>query len=481
MAPDPIVFAMANPVPEISYDEAIAARSDVIIATGRSDYPNQVNNVLGFPFIFRGALDVRATDINDEMKLAASHALAALAREDVPDSVLKAYGVEQLKYGRTYLIPKPFDHRVLLNVAPAVAEAATRTGVARKPLTDRAAYVRQLEHLISRRMELMQRLIDRAKSAPKRIVFPEGENEKILRTAKILVDQGLAKPVLLARRENIEAKLADLGLSPDAVRILRPEETPEFEGYVQSLHERRRRQGMTLEDARHRMRSRNLFGAAMVAAGDADGLVSGLEGEYSDTIRPALALIGTRPGTRRVCGCYILILRDRIFFLADTTVNIDPDAETLAEIASLTAQFARRFDITPRVAMLSFSNFGAHDHPAAAKVRRAVEILHEREPDLAADGEMQADTAVVESILKGSYGWSRLDQPANVLIFPELQSANIAYKLIWRLANAEAIGPILLGMDKAVHVLQRGSEVADIVNIAALAVLDAQDRGAGRR
>jgi malate dehydrogenase (oxaloacetate-decarboxylating)(NADP+) len=480
MAPDPIVFAMANPVPEISYDEAIAARSDVIIATGRSDYPNQVNNVLGFPFIFRGALDVRASDINDEMKLAASHALAALAREDVPDSVLKAYGVSHLKFGRTYLIPKPFDYRVLLTVAPAVAEAATRTGVARKPLTDRAAYVRQLEHLISRRMELMQRLIDQAKSAPKRIVFPEGENEKILRTAKILVDQGLAKPVLLARRENIEAKLADLGLSPDAVRILRPEDTPEFERYSQSLHERRRRQGMTLEDARHKMRTRNVFGAAMVAAGDADGLVSGLEGEYSDTIRPALALIGTRPGTRRVCGCYILILRDRIFFLADTTVNIDPDAETLAEIASLTAQFARRFDITPRVAMLSFSNFGAHPHPAAAKVRRAVELLHQREPDLAADGEMQADTAVVESILKGSYGWSRLDQPANVLIFPELQSANIAYKLIWRLANAEAIGPILLGMDKAVHVLQRGSEVTDIVNIAALAVLDAQERGSSR-
>ncbi len=477
MAKDPIVFAMANPTPEIGYDEAKAARPDVIMATGRSDYPNQVNNVLGFPFIFRGALDVRATDINDEMKLAASHALASLAREDVPDSVLKAYGVEHLKFGPEYLIPKPFDHRVLLNVAPAVAEAATRTGVARQPLTDREAYVRQLEHLISRRMELMQRLLDRAKSAPKRIVFPEGENEKILRTAKILVDQGLAKPILLARREDIETKLGELGLPSDAVTILRPEDTPQFAAYAQSLHERRRRQGMTLEDALHRMRTRNVFGAAMVAAGDADGLVSGLEGEYSDTIRPALALIGTRPGTRRVCGCYILILRDRIFFLADTTVNIDPDAETLAEIASLTAQLARRFDITPRVAMLSFSNFGAHPHPAAAKVRKAVEILHQREPDLAADGEMQADTAVVDAILKGTYGWSRLDAPANVLIFPELQSANIAYKLIWRLAKAEAIGPILLGMDKAVHVLQRGVEVADIVNIAALAVLDAQERG----
>ncbi len=481
MGPDPIVFAMANPVPEIGYDEAMAARPDVIMATGRSDYPNQVNNVLGFPFIFRGALDVRATDINEEMKLAASHALAALAREDVPDSVLKAYGVEQLKFGRQYLIPKPFDYRVLLNVAPAVAEAATRTGVARRPLTDRAAYVRKLEHLVSRRMELMQRLLDRARSAPKSIVFPEGDNEKILRTAKILVDQGLAKPILLSRGDDLAPRLAELGLDAEAVRIIRPETSPDFERYAGSLHERRRRHGISLEDARHRMRSRNTFGAAMVAAGDADGLVSGLEGEYSDTIRPALQLIGTRPGASRVCGCYILVLRDRLFFLADTTVNIDPDAETLAEIAWLTAGLARRFDITPRVAMLSFSNFGHHPHPAAAKVREAVAILHRRHPELAADGEMQADTAVVESILKGSYGWSRLDQPANVLIFPELQSANIAYKLIWRLAKAEAIGPILLGMDRAVHVLQRGVEVADIVNIAALAVLDAQDRGAAGR
>jgi len=481
MAANPIVFAMANPTPEIAYDEAVAARPDVIMATGRSDYPNQVNNVLGFPFIFRGALDVRATDINDEMKLAASHALAALAREDVPDSVLKAYGLQSLRFGREYLIPKPFDYRVLLNVAPAVAEAAMRTGVARKPLASREEYVRQLEHLISRRMELMQRLVDRAKQAPKRIVFPEGDQEKVVRAAKILVDQGMARPVLLARHDEVFARLAELGVPEGSVTVVRPADSPEQERYAQALHERRRREGVTLEDAREQMLSANTFGATMVALGDADGLVSGLTGEYSDTIRPALQAVGTAPGASRVCGCYILVLKDRLFFLADTTVNIDPDAETLAEIAVLTAGFARRFDIVPRVAMLSFSNFGAHRHPAAVKVRRATEILHRDHPDLIADGEMQADTAVVESILRGTYPFSRLDRPANVLVFPELQSANIAYKLIWRLADAEAIGPVLLGMGRPVHVLQRGVEVTDIVNMATLCVLDAQEAEAARR
>jgi malate dehydrogenase (oxaloacetate-decarboxylating)(NADP+) len=481
MAANPIVFAMANPVPEIAYDEAVAARPDVIMATGRSDYPNQVNNVLGFPFIFRGALDVRATDINDEMKLAASHALAALAREDVPDSVLKAYGLQGLRFGREYLIPKPFDYRVLLNVAPAVAEAAMRTGVARKPLASREEYVRQLEHLISRRMELMQRLVDRAKHAPKRIVFPEGDQEKVVRAAKILVDQGVAQPVLLARHDQVFARLADLGVPEGSVTVIRPADSPDQERYARALHERRRREGVTLEDATEQMLSANTFGATMVALGDADGLVSGLTGEYSDTIRPALQAVGTAKGASRVCGCYILVLKDRLFFLADTTVNIDPDAETLAEIAVLTAGFARRFDIVPRVAMLSFSNFGGHKHPAAAKVRRATEILHRDHPDLIADGEMQADTAVVESILRGSYPWSRLDRPANVLVFPELQSANIAYKLIWRLADAEAIGPVLLGMGRPVHVLQRGVEVSDIVNMATLCVLDAQEAEKVRR
>jgi malate dehydrogenase (oxaloacetate-decarboxylating)(NADP+) len=477
MAPDPIVFAMANPTPEIGYDEATAARPDVIMATGRSDYPNQVNNVLGFPFIFRGALDVRATDINDAMKLAAAKALAALAREDVPDSVLKAYGLDSLKFGRDYLIPKPFDYRVLLHVAPAVAEAAVDSGVARLPLGDRDAYVRRLEHLISRRMELMQELQDRAKAAPKRIVFPEGENDKIVRAAKILVDQGIAHPILLARPDEIAPKLAELGLGGDKVTVFHHESSPRLAAYQQRLHELRRRDGVSHEEAGRMLRGRNWFATMMVAEGDADGLISGVTWQYPDTIRPALQVIGTREGVHRVAGAYILILKDRLFFLADTTVNIEPDAETLAEIALATAQLARRFGVEPRVAMLSFSNFGSNAHPAARKVRRAVEIVRERSPGLEIDGEMQADTAVMGSLLAEQYPWSELKGPANVLVFPELQSANTAYKLIWRLAGAEAIGPILLGMRQPVHVLQPGVEVTDIVNMATLCVVDAQERG----
>jgi malate dehydrogenase (oxaloacetate-decarboxylating)(NADP+) len=475
MAPNPIVFAMANPTPEIGYDEAVAARPDVIMATGRSDYPNQVNNVLGFPFIFRGALDVRATDINDEMKLAAARALAELAREDVPDSVLKAYGLESLKFGRQYLIPKPFDYRVLLRVAPAVARAAVDSGAARQPLADDDAYVRRLEHLISRRMELMQELQDRAKRAPKRIVFPEGENDKILRAAKILVDQGIAHPILLARPERIAGKLAELGLAAERVTVVHHETSPRLEEYRRRLHERRRRSGVSMEEAARLLRGRNWFATLMVAAGDADGLISGVTWQYPETIRPALEAIGMRDGVRRVAGAYILILKDRLFFLADTTVNIEPDAETLAEIALATAGLARRFGVEPRVAMLSFSNFGSNRHPAAVKVRRAVELARERAPGLEIDGEMQADTAVLASLLAEQYPWSELRGPANVLVFPELQSANIAYKLIWRLAGAEAIGPILLGMARPVHVLQPGVEVADIVNMATLCVVDAQE------
>jgi malate dehydrogenase (oxaloacetate-decarboxylating)(NADP+) len=482
MARDPIVFAMANPTPEIGWDEAHAVRDDLIMATGRSDYPNQVNNVLGFPFIFRGALDVRATDINDAMKLAAVEALAGLAREDVPDSVLRAYGLDSLKFGREYLIPKPFDPRVLLEVPPAVARAAMATGVARVPIDDFDRYRRRLEMIISRRLELMHKVIDRAKRDPKRVVFPEGEHDKILRAAKVLVDEGIAHPVLLARRGAILDKLRELDLPEQAVTIVHVKNSDRFEAYARRLHELRRRAGLTLEDARQLMRSRNYFGTMMVEQGDADGLISGLTQHYPETIRPALQIVGTRPGVRRVSGAYILILKDRLFFLADTTVNIDPTAEELAEIALLTSEFARQFDIEPRVAMLSFSNFGSNTHPAARKVRRAVEIARALAPDLELDGEMQADTAVVESILDQSYSWSRLKDPANVLIFPELQSANAAYKLVWRLADAEAIGPVLLGMGRPVHVLQRGVEVTDIVNMTALCVVQAQHQaGAARR
>lgn len=477
MADRPIVFALANPEPEIGYDEALATRKDVIMATGRSDYPNQVNNVLGFPFIFRGALDVRATDINDEMKLAACRALAELAREDVPDTVLRAYGVDHLKFGPEYLIPTPFDHRVLLRVPPAVARAAMATGVARTPIDDLEAYRRRLETLVSRRYELMRGIMDRAKRNPKRVVFPEGEHEKILRAAKVLVDQGIAHPVLLARREKIADKLAELDLSPESLTIIHAESSEQFEAYADSLHKMRRRSGVTREDASKLMRSRNYFGAMMVEQGDADGLISGLTQEYPETIRPALQILHTKEGVRSVLGAYILMIQDRVLFLADTTVNIEPDAEVLAEIALATAQFAQRFEITPRVAMLSFSNFGSNDHPHALKVRRAVEIARQRQPDLIIDGEMQADTAVLESILRETYPWSPLQEPANVLICPELQSANILYKLLWRLTDAEAVGPVLLGMRKPVHVLQRGVDVADIVNMAAICVVDAQEMG----
>jgi malate dehydrogenase (oxaloacetate-decarboxylating)(NADP+) len=475
MARDPIVFALANPDPEIGYEEVRAAREDAIVATGRSDYPNQVNNVLGFPFLFRGALDVRATDINDAMKLAAVKALAGLAREDVPDAVLRAYGLESLRFGREYLIPKPFDYRVLLRVPPAVARAAMETGVARVAIPDFAVYHRRLETLISRRLELMRGILDQARRSPRRVVFPEGEHEQILRAAKILVDEGIAHPILLARREVIADRLRALDLPEERITILHNESCEKFEPYVQHLHEMRRREGMTLVESRKRMRQRNYFGTMMVEMGDADGLISGLTQSYPETIRPALQIVGTRPGVRRVSGAYVLILQDRLFFLADTTVNIDPTPEELAEIALLTCEFARRFGIVPRVAMLSFSNFGSNNHPSARKVRRAVEIVSRLEPELEIDGEMQADTAVFERMLQENYPWSRLRQPANVLIFPELQSANIAYKLIWRLAGAEAIGPVLLGMAKPVHVLQSGLEVSDIVNMAALCVVDAQE------
>jgi len=477
MADTPIVFAMANPDPEISYEDAKAARDDVIMATGRSDTPNQVNNVLGFPFIFRGALDVRASDINDEMKLAATRALAELAREDVPDSVLRAYGIESLRFGPEYLIPKPMDYRVLLRVPPAVAKAAMDTGVARVAIDDFEAYQGRLRTIISRRLELMHDLKERAKRDIKRIVFPEGEHDKILRAAKVLVEEEIAHPVLLARREEIADRLEELGLDEDAITVIHSESSEVFEDYARELHAIRRRDGVTYEDALKLMRSRTHFGTMMVRMGHADGLISGLTQYYADTIRPALQIVGTRPGVERVAGTYILLLNDRLFFFADTTVNIEPSAETLAEIAVLTGEFARRFHVEPRIAMLSFSNFGSNKHPQAEKVRRAVELVKEREPSLEVDGEMQADTAVLESILCETYPWSALSEPANVLIFPDLNAANTAYKLIWRLADAEAIGPILLGMAKPVHVLQRGVDTADIVNMAAICAVDAQELG----
>jgi len=475
MARDPIVFAMANPDPEITYDNACAARKDVIMATGRSDYPNQVNNVLGFPFIFRGALDCRATTINDEMKLAAAHALAHMAKEEVPDSVLRAYSTDRFTFGREYLIPKPFDHRVLLNVPVAVARAAAETGVAQEPITDYDAYRRRLEKLLGRARGLMHGLYDRAKHDPKRIVFPEGDQEKIIRAAKILIDEGLAEPILLVKEEVAAPLLKKHNVDRSKISIVDITKSPKLDEYAHRFHQLRRRRGITATDARRILNSRNYFAMMMVEEGDADGVIAGLHAYYPATVRPALQIIKTKPGVKSVSGAYLLMFKNQMLVLADTTVNIEPSAEQLAEIAAVTAETARRFNLEPRVAMISFSNFGSTKHPESEKVQEAVRLLHERHPELVVDGEMQADTAVVPYIAQQDYPWSAIQGDANVLIFPNLDSANAAYKLLWRVGGAEVIGPILQGLAKPVHVLQRGVDVNDIVNMAAIAVIDAQN------
>ena len=475
MAKNPIVFAMANPDPEIGYNEAVAARSDLIMATGRSDYPNQVNNVLGFPFIFRGALDCRATTINDEMKLAASRALADLAKEDVPDSVLRAYSKDRITFGREYLIPKPFDYRVLLNVPVAVARAAAETGVAQQPIADYNEYRRRLENMLGRSRGLMHDIYGRARKSPKRIVFPEGEQEKILRAAKILIDENLAHPILLVRREEVAPLLEKYNIDESKITIIDINACDKMQAYAERFHELRKRHGVTLPDAVKILNSRNYFAMMMLECGDADGVIAGLRAYYPATIRPALQIVKTKPGVRHVSGAYLLMFKNRMFILADTTVNINPDSQTIAEIAERTAETAKRFNLEPRIAFISFSNFGSTKDPSVDKVRDAVEILKARRPDLIIDGEMQADTAVSPEIASQDYPWSAIQGDANVLIFPNLEAANAAYKLLWRLGGAEVIGPILQGLSKPVHVLQRGVDVNDIVNMAAIAVLDAQE------
>jgi malate dehydrogenase (oxaloacetate-decarboxylating)(NADP+) len=475
MAPNPIIFAMANPDPEITPELAHAVRGDVIMATGRSDYPNQVNNVLGFPFIFRGALDSRASCINEEMKLAAVKALASLAREEVPDSVSKAYGNEKFAFGRNYIIPKPFDPRVLLHVAPAIAQAAMDTGVARQPITDMAKYIEQLESSQGKSKEIMRMIINKAKSDPKRIVFPEGDNEKILRACQIIVDEGIAKPILVGDRKKIEQKMAELGVELD-VPVIDPEESDLTDDYADELYALRQRKGLTLSESRRiiRRKSRVHFGSMMVRMGHADTLLGGIDTHYPETIRPALQVIGKKEGLSSVHGLYMMVFKKGVYFLADTTVTIDPTAEELAETAILAAEKVRMLDIEPRVAMLSFSNFGSVNHPQSKKVMRAVEIVKQRAPELIVEGEMQADTAVVPELLDG-FTFSKLTTPANILIFPDLNSGNICYKLLHRLGGAESVGPILMGTNKPVHVLQRGDDVHDIVNMAAIAVVDVQN------
>jgi malate dehydrogenase (oxaloacetate-decarboxylating)(NADP+) len=476
MAARPIVIAMANPDPEITYEDAKACRSDVIMCTGRSDYPNMVNNVLGFPFIFRGALDVHATAINDEMKLAATRALAALAKEDVPDSVCRAYGVERMKFGPDYLIPKPFDPRVLIWEASAVAEAAMRTGVAQEPV-NLAEYREQLERRLGKAHEISRIMIRKAQAKPKSVVFPEGENERILRACYTLLEEKIAVPILLGSASVIRAKSTDLGLDMKDVRVVDPADSPLREGYIQELCRLRQRRGVTASEARKLIiNDRNVFASMMVHKGDADALVSGVSQNYPDAIRPALQIIRIREGLHTVAGCYAMITRKGdIYFLADTTVNIDPTAEDLAEIALCAAEAARRFDVVPHVAMLSFSSFGSTKHPLTEKVRKAVELLHKADPTLVVDGEVMADVAVSPEMLEELYPFSSLKGGANVLVCPDLNSANIAYKLLAKIGGAEMVGPILMGMSKPVHLLARGAEVEEIVNMAAIAVIDAQE------
>ncbi len=482
MAKKPVVFAMANPDPEISYEDAVSVRDDIIMATGRSDYHNQVNNVLGFPFIFRGALDVRARAINDEMKLAAAKALAELAREDVPDSVIRSYGDAPISYGPEYIIPKPFDDRVLLWVCPAVAKAAMETGVARKKITDWEAYRHALDARLGHSRSFMSPIVSRAQARRplKRIAFPEGDEIPILRAAQRLVEDRICQPVLLGNPESIHSVAKEINVDLDGIELVNPMDDERRSVYREELFRMRARKGVTEATARRLLLRTRYFGLMMVRQGDADGLVAGVSMSYPDVIRPALQTVGRNPRYSRVAGLYVIITESgKQYFLADTTVNIDPTAEEIAEIAQMAAETARRFGAVPRVAMLSFSNFGDSRHPGAEKMRLATEIVRNAAPDLMVDGEMQADTAVVNELLQRSYPFNRLGgESANVLIFPNIDAGNVAYKLLTRLGKCEAIGPILMGMNKPVHVLQTSSEVRDIVNIAAITANEAW--GAGR-
>ncbi len=476
MAPNPIVFAMANPDPEITYEDAMAARKDVIMATGRSDYPNQVNNVLGFPFIFRGALDVRAKTINEEMKIAAVNALATLARDVVPDSVKRAYGGIDLEFGTEYIIPKPFDTRVITRVAPAVAKAAMESGVARLKIDDWEKYIYQLEERMGITREIVRTAITKSQRSGKRIVFPEGEEEKILHASQIIIDEEIANPVLLGNRTRIEMKAHELKIDLDGIEIIDPAKFDKSEEYIEALFKMRRRKGMTREEAARFVERSNYLGAMMVHMDDADGLVSGLTQSYPNTIRPALQVIGIAEGRKRVAGLYIVMTKRESFFFADTTVNIDPTAEELAEIAVMTAEVVKRFNVVPRAAMLSFSNFGNTRLPQSIKVQEAVEMARKMDPDLIIDGEVQADVALSPDVLEEVYPFSALKGGANTLIFPDLNAGNIAYKLMGKIGGATLLGPILMGMKKPVHVLQQGCDVDAIVNIAAVCAVEAIDR-----
>ncbi|MEM9325770.1 MAG: NADP-dependent malic enzyme [Bacteroidota bacterium] len=478
MAPDPIVFALANPDPEINYDLAMGTRSDIIMATGRSDHPNQVNNVLGFPYIFRGALDVRATAINEEMKLAAVQSLASLAKQPVPEVVLKAYGERSLKFGRQYLIPKPFDPRLITAVSPAVAKAAMDAGVARMQIKDWAAYNLELEERIGRDTRLISRIVEMAKRDPKRVVFAEADDPVILQAAQMVKDEGLAEPILLGRREKIERMIEEHHLELDGVRIINPQEEREtVNRYAEAYFQKRQRKGINQKMARKSLQSRNYFGSMMVEQGEADALISGLSNDYPKTVVPALQIIGVADGVNRVAGLYIMSTSKGNFFLTDTSVNLNPTAEELVDIIGLTSRVVRFFDHEPRIAALSYSNFGSAKGEVPEKMAKAVALARERWPDLVIDGDIQANVAVDKDLLQENYPFSTLaGTTANTFLFPDLASGNIAYKLLMELGGAEAIGPILMGMKKSVHVLQQGTSVRGVFNMVAIAVVDAQNR-----
>ncbi len=477
MADNPIIFALANPDPEIDYPDAMAVRDDLIMATGRSDYPNQVNNVLGFPFIFRGAIDVAARAINEDMKIAAVEALAELAREDVPDVVSQAYGEEYFVFGPEYIIPKPFDPRVLLRVAPAVAEAACKSGVARTPFDEERTpedYREELERLQSESKALIRQMMNKASQSPKRLIFPEGHDDKIMRAAQILVEENIAEPVLMGDTDAIAERANKLDVSLEGVELFDHRDDPDHDEMVQKYYELQQRNGVTHADAVSRMKHREPYGMMMLRDGRADGLLSGVNKPYRETIRPAFEIVGVEPQVSRASGAYIVMTDDGAKFFADTTVNIDPDAQTLAEVALSTAELAAAFDVEPRIAMLSYSNFGTSDHPKATRVAEAAEMVKRQRPEFEVDGEMQVDVALDEELRDTKFNFAELTDDANVLIFPNLDAGNIAYKMMKHLAGAEVIGPILLGMNKPVNVIALGSSVSSIVHLSVITVLNAQ-------
>jgi malate dehydrogenase (oxaloacetate-decarboxylating)(NADP+) len=480
MAKNPIVFAMANPDPEIAYELAVAARKDILMASGRSDYPNQVNNVLGFPYIFRGALDVRATAINEEMKIAAVHAIAEIAKKPVPESVNLAYNTKNLKFGREYIIPKPMDQRLIIEVSSAVAKAAIDSGVARKTITDWDAYTEELRARVGPNDKLLRNITNKAKQNPQRVVFADADNYKILRAAQIVKDECIATPILLGEVEKINQIIKENDLDLGDVQIIDPHLGAEnLEKYADYLYCKRQRRGITLFEARKLLADPNYYGACMVQFGEADALISGLSKNYVTTIKPSLQIIGTEAGVNRVAGMYMMITPKGPVFFGDTTVNVNPSVEDLVDITVLIEKAVKKFNVSPRVAMLSYSNFGSNDGIIPEKTREAVRILHQKYPDMIVDGDMQANFALNPDLLADNFPFSSLKGvPANTLIFPNLESGNIAYKLLQEIGGAEAVGPILLGLKKSVHVLQLGSSVREIVNMVTIAVVDAQEKGA---